>query len=121
MSSPQFREVLSVLFVNSVQAFCRNISITVENLDTVVESPLNNLIYDPLRILVEDDGQGLPTRDFEVLFSPTYSTKNDKFGTGLGLFIGRGLARRAGGDLVVHQHQPVRGACFELILPTYER
>jgi signal transduction histidine kinase len=49
------------------------------------------------RILVEDDGPGLPESVIEQVFDPYYTTKQG--GTGLGLSITRGIVEEHGGQI----------------------
>ena len=52
------------------------------------------------RIVVSDEGRGLPLDQCERLFAPFYRRNgaNDQVGTGLGLALVRQIARRHGGD-----------------------
>lgn len=54
------------------------------------------------RIVVGDEGRGLPPDQCERLFAPFYRRNgaNDQVGTGLGLALVRQIARRHGGDAV---------------------
>jgi len=54
------------------------------------------------RIVVSDEGRGLPPDQCERLFAPFYRRNgaNEQFGTGLGLALVRQIARRHGGDAV---------------------
>jgi signal transduction histidine kinase len=54
---------------------------------------------DRLRILVEDDGPGCPAEALPRLFQPLYSTKKAKGGTGLGLYMVKGIMQSHGGDV----------------------
>jgi signal transduction histidine kinase len=75
---------------------------------------------DHVGIAVEDDGPGVPSGDRERIFSRfTRGELAAAGGFGLGLAIGRELARRMGGDLVLDD--TVRGARFVLSLPRAER
>jgi signal transduction histidine kinase len=117
-----FREVMGALIVNSVQAHAKHITVTTERLPEV-RIPAGELILRPLCVDTLDDGEGISSPDTEVLFDPTYTTKPDKFGTGLGLFFARRLARTAGGDLFVLSNMADSsgtGAAFRLVLPTYD-
>ncbi|MDE2088451.1 MAG: HAMP domain-containing protein [Gammaproteobacteria bacterium] len=58
-----------------------------------------------LRILVADEGPGIPERELERVFEPFYrlesSRSRETGGTGLGLGIARNIARAHGGDLML--------------------
>lgn len=113
-----FREILSIFLINSIQAFAKNITIStsVDN-DYYISCP-DIFIVKAFIVEVSDDGSGILNEDFEAMFSSTYSTKPDKFGTGLGLFIARRLALKSGG-WVEYGGIPKngRGAIFRLSLP----
>jgi signal transduction histidine kinase len=51
------------------------------------------------RIVVTDDGPGIPEERRETVFEPFFSTKRQKQGKGLGLYIGREIAEYHGGSL----------------------
>lgn len=67
-------------------------------------------------ILIEilDDGRGIPAENIPRVFDPFFSTREG--GTGLGLFVSRMLAERAGGSLEIANREG-RGARALLILP----
>ena len=68
---------------------------------------------DHLHMLVCDDGAGVPTASASKIFEPFYTTRPG--GMGVGLFVGRQLARAYGGELaLVHEG---KGASFELVMP----
>jgi signal transduction histidine kinase len=67
---------------------------------------------------VRDWGPGVPRRDQRRIFEPFHRAARDELrenGLGLGLALGRGLARQMGGALVLADVD--RGACFVLTLP----
>ncbi len=66
------------------------------------------------RIVVADDGPGVPQEHRERVFE-RFASLDDKGGSGLGLPIARGVARAHGGDLVY------TGQAFELTLPISAR
>ncbi|MEO0651493.1 MAG: HAMP domain-containing sensor histidine kinase [Planctomycetota bacterium] len=70
-------------------------------------------------IRVEDEGPGVPADQRERLFRPFERLERTSHlpGLGLGLPLARGLARDAGGDLVLLDAEPSSGARFELTLP----
>ena len=67
------------------------------------------------RIIVLDNGPGVPPDKLEEIFKPFVSSKGAK-GTGLGLPVSRKILREHGGDIVV-QSQMGTGSKFILRLP----
>ncbi|MCS6849576.1 MAG: ATP-binding protein [Gemmataceae bacterium] len=67
------------------------------------------------RIIVVDNGVGVPAHKINDIFKPFVSTKGSK-GTGLGLPVSRKILREHGGDILV-QSQPGKGSKFVLRLP----
>jgi signal transduction histidine kinase len=70
---------------------------------------------------VTDTGPGIAAADLERIFEPFHRVRSDASapaGNGLGLAIGRGLAKRNGGRLTVTS-QAGSGATFRLSLPRF--
>jgi transcriptional regulator with GAF, ATPase, and Fis domain len=113
-----FQEIISVLIVNSVQAHAKNIKITSYNSQNIL-AVTGHTLENAYCLEFGDDGKGLDTLNIEEIFSANYSTKSKKYGTGLGLFIARKIAKRAGGNLLCIENKDSRkkGATFKLILP----
>ena len=68
-----------------------------------------------VRVLVADNGTGIPPEKVGDIFKPFVSTKGAK-GTGLGLAVSRKILREHGGDILV-ESQPGKGSRFILRLP----
>ncbi len=68
-----------------------------------------------VRILVLDNGLGIPPEKVTEIFKPFVSSKGAK-GTGLGLAVSRKILREHGGDIVVNS-QPGKWTQFILRLP----
>lgn len=66
------------------------------------------------RVVVSDDGPGIPEEHVRSIFEPFFTSREG--GSGLGLPISRRLAREHGGDLVYTQSSS-GGATFILSLP----
>ncbi len=66
------------------------------------------------RLIVSDDGPGVPREDRDRLFEPYFSRREG--GTGLGLAIVSAIANDHGGTVRVRDNSP-RGAVFELEFP----
>ena len=73
--------------------------------------PGNHLV----RIVVADDGPGIPPAEREKLFLPYYSTK--RRGSGLGLAIVRRIIAEHGGTIDAGDNTP-RGTRFTIELPS---
>ncbi len=67
-----------------------------------------------VRVVVEDDGPGLPAEEIARIFTPFYTTKTR--GMGLGLPLAKRIVERFGGDIGVSS-EPGRGTRVELTLP----
>lgn len=76
------------------------------------------------RVSVKDTGFGIASDDLPVLFTRFGRVSNNLTnhfpGTGLGLFLGRQLARLHGGEITVDS-TPGEGSTFTLHLPVVER
>jgi len=68
-----------------------------------------------VRILIVDNGCGIPAEKLPDLFKPFVSTKGSR-GTGLGLAVSRKILREHGGDITA-QSQPGKQTKFILRLP----
>ncbi len=73
-----------------------------------------------VRILLRDEGTGIPPERQERIFQPFFSSKLGKGGTGLGLAITYNIVRRHGGEIRVENHAESRGCTFIVELPRHE-
>ncbi len=67
-------------------------------------------------IRIEDDGPGVPNEQYERIFEPFHSSRDDGEGTGLGLAIVRTVADEHEAEIRVSRSEELRGGCFELVL-----
>lgn len=74
-------------------------------------------VKDKVLIEVEDSGQGLTDESVERCFEPYYTNKEQ--GTGLGLSVCYGIAKRHGGDIIAERSGSGR-TLFRISLPTAE-
>ncbi len=74
-----------------------------------------------IRIVVDDDGPGIPQAEMEAVFRPFHrleaSRNRETGGAGLGLTIARSVARAHGGDVVL-TNRPEGGLRAEILLPS---
>jgi len=68
-----------------------------------------------VRVVVSDNGIGIPRENLTRIFSHGFTTKKD--GHGFGLHSGALAAREMGGTLLAHSDGPGKGATFILELP----
>jgi signal transduction histidine kinase/CheY-like chemotaxis protein len=71
---------------------------------------------DRVRLVVEDNGPGMPPEVLRRAFEPFFTTKPFGSGTGLGLAVSRGLVTGMGGDLRL-ESQVGAGTCATVELP----
>ena len=93
--------------------------------DALVNNPENQRVIDIgmqldetnsfLRIMVKDNGEGIPEEICTKIFTHGFTTK--KKGNGFGLHSGALTAKELGGALEVHSDGPAQGAIFTLSLP----
>lgn len=72
------------------------------------------------RVMVEDNGRGIPADQLGKVFDPFFTTKSQGKGTGLGLSVVSGLAKSWGGTVAV-ESTPAVGTCFTVFVPVAER
>jgi signal transduction histidine kinase len=70
-----------------------------------------------VRILISDNGPGIPKRDKENIFEPFYTTKST--GIGLGLANARKIIEQHKGTIRIVENEE-SGACFSILIPCEE-
>jgi signal transduction histidine kinase len=68
-----------------------------------------------IRIIVQDNGDGVQPQELSKIFAPFHSSKGAS-GTGLGLPVSQKIMREHGGDIILDS-QPGHGAKFTLFWP----
>lgn len=111
----ELRQVFSNLIVNSMEASRRGGLITVRikpSKDWALED------RDGVRVLICDDGVGIPEKARTNLFRPFFTTKGER-GTGLGLWVSRGIVQKHEGSMKFRTstNHGSSGTCFNIFLP----
>jgi two-component system KDP operon response regulator KdpE len=73
---------------------------------------------DEVRVVIRDQGMGIPADELEKVFEPFYQASNNatEEGAGLGLYLTRQIVRRHGGNIRV-ESEPGKGTTFTISLP----
>jgi signal transduction histidine kinase len=106
--SYQIRQVLLNLLTNAIHAVNSEGTITIAIED----------VGDGQVVTVSDTGPGIPRENLNKIFEPFFSTKSPGQGTGLGLFVSRGIVEKLGGTVEVVS-KIGQGARFSIRLPKH--
>jgi PAS domain S-box-containing protein len=102
--SGELRQLLANLLVNAVDAMADGGSLQVR----VAAGRDWSTGRDGVHITVADNGSGIPGDKLRQIFEPFYTTKKDT-GTGLGLWVSRGIVEKHGGSIRVRSRAHGRG------------
>jgi PAS domain S-box-containing protein len=111
----EFRQILSNLLANSLDACASGSTIRIEANSAIDPRNFSRV---GVRITVADTGFGIPPEHLENIFEPFFTTKKDT-GTGLGLWVSRELVVKHGGSMRVRSRtsDPFCGTVFSIFLP----
>ncbi|HJV35294.1 ATP-binding protein [Geomonas sp.] len=108
-SQQQIEQVLINLIMNAMQALpnaCGEVDVT-----TRYERGSDEVLVE-----VKDTGAGISPDIMERLFEPFFSTKLDRGGSGLGLYISQFIVAEHGGRLLLSS-EPGKGTLARLVIP----
>ncbi len=103
----QIRQVLLNLLTNAIHAIDTKggaITILLQDTETGV------------CLIVKDTGKGIPKENHSKIFEPFFTTKPPDMGTGLGLYVTRGIIEKLGGTIEV-ESKVGHGTNFIIKLP----
>jgi PAS domain S-box-containing protein len=112
--SGELRQLVANLVVNAVDAMKEHGSLHVR----VAKGRDRQSGREGVRITVADNGSGIPRSQLRQVFEAFYTTKRDA-GTGLGLWVSRGIVEKHGGSIRVRSRTSgvVTGTVFSIFLP----
>jgi PAS domain S-box-containing protein len=106
----EVRQVFSNLIVNAIDA-------SLQGRICVRARPRNHRGVEGVSVMISDEGSGIPLEIRGRLFSPFFTTKQS-IGTGLGLWVTRGIVEKSGGSISFRSRtEPPTGTVFRVFLP----
>jgi PAS domain S-box-containing protein len=110
-SADQFRQILSNLIVNARDSMPEGGRLRIRTRH--VSRP--DSVHGTIRITIADSGVGIPPSSIATIFEPFYTTKGER-GTGLGLWIVKGILENHSGKIRVRS-KVSEGTVFRIELP----
>ena len=112
----ELRQVLSNIVVNAIEAMPIRGTLTVR---VHAEHRWDDHSSAGVRIVVADNGAGIPADKLRMIGEPFFTTKGQN-GTGLGLWVTQGIVRKYGGNMQVSSSTSPdhHGTVFSIFLPT---
>jgi signal transduction histidine kinase len=106
----ELRQVFTNLITNAIDAIGQGGEIRV----SIEKSPEAEVI-----VRISDSGCGIPPENLNNIFEPFFTTKGEK-GTGIGLWVIKGILAKAGGKIeVLSSTTGQTGTCFSICLPAF--
>lgn len=111
IAADQIRQVLSNLVINARDAMQSGGKLRLRTRHIAGPDAMHGWV----RFVIADSGTGIPPEMLRSIFEPFFTTKGEK-GTGLGLWIVKGIVQNHGGKLSVRS-RPGAGTTFKIDLP----
>jgi len=96
------------LLMNAVEAMPHGARVRVETAFDAVRHEA--------RIVISDEGMGIPKEVVPHIFEPFFTTKAEGKSVGLGLAVAFGIVQQHGGSITVFS-APQKGTTFKVVLP----
>jgi nitrogen-specific signal transduction histidine kinase/HAMP domain-containing protein len=117
MDETELIQILSNILINSIQELDDSGAITIKTELIHLDDKLANMTKgDYVKILINDNGSGMPKENLQKIFDPFFTTKENS--SGLGLYVSKILAQRNGGDVLAFSKVGL-GTTIEVYLPLY--
>lgn len=106
----EFKQVIINILNNAIEALS-----TITKIDKFIEVSID-VKHDRFLIYIKDNAGGIKTKKIETIFEPYYSTKLEKNGTGLGLYMSKMIIEKnMNGKIKVENDKD--GAIFIIEIP----
>ncbi len=109
VDADKIKQVILNMLINSAQAI-------IETGKIVICSQYDSTSY-RAKIIIEDNGAGIPADVLDKIFDPFFTTKSPGKGTGLGLSVSYGIIRDHRGEITA-ESLPGKSTRFVISLPT---
>ena len=113
METDRVVKVMVNLILNACDAMTGN---QTKQLIVTVHRPEVTSTRPSVRLIVADNGHGIPAGDLDRIFEPFFTTKAPGKGTGLGLSVSKGIIQEHGGTIKA-ENNDMGGASFIVELP----
>jgi signal transduction histidine kinase len=115
-------KVLFYTYPNEIKQVILNLLKNAEDVlvDKAVEDGEIHITVDGKQLKICDNGGGVPEEIIENIFDPYFSTKDEKTGTGLGLYMSKTIVEEHCGGKIYVENTP-DGACFTIELPSLQK
>jgi signal transduction histidine kinase len=112
----ELRQVFINLIINAIEASDAGGTVTVHVFDS---RDWRSSESQGVRIVIADEGPGIPAEHRRKLFQPFFTTKGQK-GTGVGLWVTQDVIHKHNGSIRVRSSVSprYRGTCFSVFLPS---
>jgi PAS domain S-box-containing protein len=114
----ELRQVFTNLVINAVEAAgaSGHVEVSAKHVHPA-DAPATDRHTDGVLVEIVDDGPGISDAASSKLFQPFFSTKGEQ-GTGLGLWVSRGIVSKHGGMIHLESRKDTRGAVARVFLST---
>lgn len=119
----QIQQVVMNLIINAKDALPKGGVIRVKTMNHFIEHSFQQGTLEPghyVKIVIEDNGTGIPFDVLPKIFDPFFTTKDVGKGTGLGLSMVYGIIKNHNGATFVNSVEN-EGTRFEILLPAEEQ
>ncbi len=113
METDRVVKVMVNLILNACDAMTGNHS---KRMIVAVHRPEVSSTRPSVRLIVADNGHGIPAGDLDKIFEPFFTAKAPGKGTGLGLSVSKGIIQEHGGTIRA-ENNDMGGASFIVELP----
>jgi two-component system, cell cycle sensor histidine kinase and response regulator CckA len=120
----QMKQVIQNIIVNAKEAMQGEgaLHVSWENVNITPQHKLPPALEEYVRIVIQDEGVGIPEENLSKIFDPYFTTKDmgSQKGVGLGLAICYSIVKKHNGYILVDS-VPDKGTTFQIYLPVHKQ